>query len=45
MSPKTLFPVHLALGYFACLLWFKTYALPKLRSMGKFEAQRAIANS
>lgn len=43
MSPETLFQIHLVLGYVACLLWFRTYALPKLRSMGRFEAQRAIA--
>lgn len=43
MSPETLFQIHLVLGYAACLLWFRTYALPKLRSMGRFEAQRAIA--
>jgi len=43
MSPETLFQIHLVLGYVACLLWFRTYALPKLRSVGRFEAQRAIA--
>jgi len=43
MSPEILFPIHLTLGYVACLLWFRTYALPRLKSMGKFEAQRAIA--
>src|SRR6478672_4917765 len=43
MSPETLFQIHLVLGYVACLLCFRTYALPKLRSMGRFEAQRAIA--
>lgn len=43
MSPEILFQIHLVLGYAACLLWFRTYALPKLRSMGRFEAQRAIA--
>jgi hypothetical protein len=43
MLPETIFLTHLGLGYVACLLWFKTYALPKLRSMERFEAQRAIA--
>jgi hypothetical protein len=43
MSPQILFLMQLALGYVACLLWFRTYALPRLRSMEKFEAQRAIA--
>lgn len=43
MLPETLFQIHLVLGYVACLLWFRTYALPKLRSMGRLEAQRAIA--
>jgi hypothetical protein len=31
------------LGYLACLLWFSTYILPKLRSMDRFDAQRVIA--
>jgi hypothetical protein len=43
MSPETLFPIHLVLGYVACLLFFSTYYLPRLKSMGRFEAQRAIA--
>lgn len=43
MSPETLFRIHLVLGYVACLLWFGTYILPKLRSMGRFEAHRVIA--
>jgi hypothetical protein len=43
MSPQTLFQIHLGLGYVACLLWFSVYALPKLRSMSRFEAQRVIA--
>ena len=43
MSPETLFRVHLVLGYVACLLWFGTYILPKLKSMGRFEAHRVIA--
>ena len=43
MSPETLFRIHLALGYVACVLWFGTYILPKLRSIGRFEAHRVIA--
>jgi hypothetical protein len=43
MSPETLFRIHLVLGYVACLLFFSAYALPWLKSMDRFEAQRAIA--
>src|ERR1700690_3993456 len=43
MSPQTLFPIHLVLGYVACLLCFGAYALPKLKSMERMEAHRAIA--
>ena len=43
MSPQTLFPIHLVLGYVACLLCFGAYALPKLKSMERMEAQRVIA--
>ena len=43
MSPEIIFPIHLVMGYVACLLWFSAYALPKLKSMSRFEAQRAIA--
>ena len=43
MSPETLFQIHLALGYVAWLLCFGVYILPRLRSMGRFEAHRAIA--
>src|ERR1700723_2297609 len=43
MSPQTLFPIHLVLGYVACLLCFGAYILPKLKSMGRMEAHRAIA--
>jgi hypothetical protein len=42
MSPETLFRIHLVLGYVACLLFFSAYVLPKLKSMDRFEAQRAI---
>ena len=43
MSPQTIFPIHLALGYVAWLLCFGVYILPRLRSMGRVEAHRAIA--
>ena len=43
MPPELIFLIHLVLGYVACLLCFCVYALPKLRSMSRFEAQRVIA--
>ncbi len=43
MSPQTLFPIQLVLGYVACLLCFAVCFLPRLRSMERFEAQRVIA--
>jgi hypothetical protein len=43
MSPDILFLTHLTLGYVACLLCFSVYVLPKLRSMDRFGAHRAIA--
>ena len=43
MSPQIIFPIQLILGYVACLLFFSTYLLPRLRSVGRFEAQRFIA--
>ncbi|MFZ0305463.1 MAG: hypothetical protein WAL75_22425 [Terracidiphilus sp.] len=43
MSPQTIFLIHLFLGYVAWLLCFATWILPKLRSMGRVEAHRAIA--
>lgn len=43
MSTETLFRIHLALGYVAWLLCFSVYILPRLRSMERFEAHRAIA--
>src|SRR6202162_5695197 len=43
MSPEIIFPIHLVLGYVACLLLFAVYALPKLKSMSRFQAQRVIA--
>jgi hypothetical protein len=43
MSPETLFQIHLVLGYVAWLLCFGVYVLPRLKSMDRVEAQRAIA--
>jgi phosphoglycerol transferase MdoB-like AlkP superfamily enzyme len=43
MLPEIIFLIHLVLGYVACLLCFSVYALPKLKSMSRFEAQRVIA--
>jgi multisubunit Na+/H+ antiporter MnhF subunit len=43
MSPQTLFPMQLVLGYVACLLCFGMYVLPRLKSMERLEAQRVIA--
>jgi hypothetical protein len=43
MSPEAIFQIHLVLGYVAWLLCFSVYILPRLRSMERFEAHRAIA--
>ena len=43
MSTEWLFRSHLILGYVTCLLCFGTYVWPRLKSMNRFEAQRAIA--
>jgi uncharacterized membrane protein len=43
MSPQIIFQLQLVLGYVACLLLFSTYIWPRLKSMDRFEAQRAIA--
>ena len=43
MPPEIPFPIHLVLGYVAWLLCFSLYILPRLRSMERFEAHRAIA--
>ena len=43
MSTETLFQIHLVLGYVAWLLCFSVYILPRLRSVARFEAHRAIA--
>jgi hypothetical protein len=43
MSPATIFQLQLVLGYVPWLLCFGAYVRPKLRSMDRVEAQRAIA--
>jgi hypothetical protein len=43
MLPGIIFLMHLVLGYVACLLFFGTYVLPRLRSTEPMEAQRFIA--
>ncbi len=43
MPPQTVFGIQLVLGYVACLLCFSAYIFPRLKSMGRLEAQRAIA--
>jgi len=43
MSAEIIFQIHLVSGYVAWLLCFGVYILPRLRSMPRFEAHRAIA--
>jgi hypothetical protein len=43
MSTERLFQVHLVLGYLAWLLCCRTYIWPRLRSMDRANAHRAIA--
>lgn len=43
MSPEIIFNMHLILGYVSWLLCFRTYLLPRLKSMDRVAAQRAIA--
>ena len=43
MSTQVIFQTQLVLGYVACLLFFRTYIMPRFRSMDRFSAQRAIA--
>ena len=43
MSPEIIFQIHLVLGYVAWLLCFGVYVWPRLKSMDRVEAQRAIA--
>ena len=42
-SPETLFRIHLVFGYAAWLLCFGAYIWPRLKSMDRVEAHRAIA--
>jgi hypothetical protein len=43
MSPEIIFNLHLVLGYVAWLLCTNVYILPKLKTMSRIDAQRAIA--
>ena len=43
MSPATIFNIHLVLGYVPWLLCFGAYVWPRLKSMDRVEAERAIA--
>ncbi|HTJ02750.1 MAG TPA: hypothetical protein VL492_08145 [Methylovirgula sp.] len=43
MSAETLFRTHLVFGYVAWLLCFGTYIWPRLKTMERVDAQRAIA--
>jgi hypothetical protein len=43
MSPQIIFQLHLVLGYVAWLLCFGAYFWPRLKSMDRVQAQRAIA--
>jgi hypothetical protein len=43
MSPEIIFSLHLVLGYVAWLLCTNVYILPKLKTMNRIDAQRAIA--
>ena len=43
MSPANVFTVQLVLGYVAWLLCYRVYIWPRLKSMDRIEAQRAIA--
>ena len=43
MTPALIFQLQLVLGYVAWLLCFRAYAWPKLKSMDRIAAHRAIA--
>jgi hypothetical protein len=43
MTPAIIFQLHLVLGYVPWLLCFGAYIWPRLRTMDRIEAQRAIA--
>jgi hypothetical protein len=43
MSLETIFRIQLILGYVVWLTCFRIYLCPRLKSAGRFEAQRAVA--
>jgi hypothetical protein len=43
MTTENIFNAHLVLGYVAWLLCYRVYIWPRLKSMDRVEAQRAIA--
>jgi hypothetical protein len=43
MSPLTIFQIQLPLGYVPWLLFFGTYAWPRIRAISPVDAHRAIA--
>jgi hypothetical protein len=43
MSPELLFLIHLVLGYVVWMLCLGVYVVPRMRSMDRIEAHRAIA--
>lgn len=43
MSAEIIFLIHLVSGYIVWLLCFGAYVFPRLKSLDRFEAQRAIA--
>jgi phosphoglycerol transferase MdoB-like AlkP superfamily enzyme len=43
MSPETIFDLQLILGYVAWLLCFRAHLWPRLKSLDRVEAHRAIA--
>jgi len=43
MSPATIFNIHLVLGYVPWLLFFGAYVWPRLKTMDRVAAHRAIA--
>jgi hypothetical protein len=43
MSPANIFTLQLVLGYVAWLLCFRVYLWPRLKSMDRIDAHRAIA--
>lgn len=43
MAPANIFTAHLVLGYVAWLLCYQVYIWPRLKSMDRIQAHRAIA--